>query len=196
MNILQLNIDGIRNKFLELKHYMHKHKFHIAILQETKLKHTQKTPRIPNYTAIRQDRQHGEGGGLITYINHNISYIEKTQHIRTLIQADRHTELQAFNIKTGHNKHITIINTYIPPEHSPGLPAHYTVRLQELNTLPDILLGGDFNAKHTDWYAHQDITQRGTDIITQLDQLYILNNTEMHTHTYHTKLILDSPHQT
>lgn len=185
INILQLNIDGIRNKHLELKHFLHKHKIHIAIIQETKLRHTHKTPNIPNFTAIRQDRQHGEGGGLITYIHHNLSYIEKTQHIRTITQVDRHTELQAFNIKTGHNKHITIINTYIPPEHSPGLPANYMIRLQALNTLPNILLGGDFNAKHTDWYIHQDSTQRGRDICTQLDQLYILNNTNSHTHIPH-----------
>ena len=185
INVLQLNIDGLRNKHIALKHFLHKHRIHIALIQETKLKHTHKTPTIPNYTPIRQDRQHGEGGGLITYIHHNISYIEKTQHIRTLTHADRHTELQAFYIKTGHDKQITIINTYIPPEHSPGLPPNYTIRLHSLNTLQDILLGGDFNAKHTDWYTQQTNTQRGEEICTQLDQLHILNNTDSHTHIPH-----------
>ena len=180
INILQLNIDGIRNKHMELKHFMHQHRIHIAMIQETKLKHTHRTPNIPNYTAIRQDRQHGEGGGLITYIHHNTPYIESTEHIRTLTQVDRHTELQAFEIKTGHNKQITLINTYIPPEHSPGLPVNYTITLQALNNLPNILLGGDFNAKHTDWYTPQDNTQRGEEICAQLDQLYILNNTDTH----------------
>ena len=170
---------------MELKHFMHQHRIHIAMIQETKLKHTHRTPNIPNYTAIRQDRQHGEGGGLITYIHHNTPYIESTEHIRTLTQVDRHTELQAFEIKTGHNKQITLINTYIPPEHSPGLPVNYTITLQALNNLPNILLGGDFNAKHTDWYTHQDNTQRGEEICTQLDQLYILNNTDTHTHIPH-----------
>ena len=73
------------------------------MIQETKLNHTHRTPNIPNYTAIRQDRQHGEGGGLITYMHHNTPYIEQTQQIRTLTQVNRHTEIQAFKIKAGYN---------------------------------------------------------------------------------------------
>jgi hypothetical protein len=58
LNILQLDIDGLRTKHVELKQYMHSNKIHVAIIQETKLRHSHKTPSIPNYTAIRQYRQH------------------------------------------------------------------------------------------------------------------------------------------
>jgi hypothetical protein len=35
LNILQLNIDGLRTKHVELKQYMHSNKIHVAIIQET-----------------------------------------------------------------------------------------------------------------------------------------------------------------
>lgn len=143
--------------------------------------HTYTTPSIPNYTTVRQDRHHAKVEGPITYIHHSISYIEKTQHIRTLAQVDRHTELQAFMIKTNYNKHITLINTCIPPEHSSGIPANYTWRLLGLNPLPNINLGEISMPKHRLVRPINHVqTQKGTEISTQLDQLYILNNTDIH----------------
>ena len=63
INISQCNINDKR-KHQELKHFMHYHNIHIGIIQETELQYRHKTPTIPNYTAIRYDRQHGQGGGL------------------------------------------------------------------------------------------------------------------------------------
>jgi len=44
----------------------------IAIIQETKLHSSGKTPHMPNYTCVRHDRKDEEnvhtGGGLIFYI--------------------------------------------------------------------------------------------------------------------------------
>ena len=65
INILQLNIVGIRNKIEQLTHFMHTNNKHITLLQETKLRQTHKTP-------LRRDRRQGEGGGLITFIRHTI----------------------------------------------------------------------------------------------------------------------------
>lgn len=46
---------------------------------------------------------------------------------------------------------------------------------------PNIILKGNFNAKHTDWCAQQYITQ-SREISTQLDQLYMLNKIDTRTH--------------
>lgn len=92
--------------------------------------------------------------------------MKKTQHIRThiLVQVDKRKKLQAFLIQKGHNKHIALINTYFPLEHSLGILAKYTGRMQAIPF--QILFWGETNAKRTDRYT-QDITQ--------LNQLYILN---------------------
>jgi hypothetical protein len=98
LTILQLNIDGLSTKHVEFKQYMHSNRIHVAIIQETRLWHSHKIPSIPNHSAIRQDWSHGESGGLITYIHHNIAYLEETQHIRFLIQVDRHSRHRTTSI--------------------------------------------------------------------------------------------------
>ncbi|KAF2348548.1 Reverse transcriptase domain [Trinorchestia longiramus] len=115
---------------MKLEHYMLKHHIHVALTQETKLQHQHRTSTIPNYSVTRQDRQHGKGGGLITYIHHNINNIDTSQITHNLLRIDHHTEPQSFKIETGMNKHITIINAYIPPDTSPTLPAGCGIQTQ------------------------------------------------------------------
>ena len=83
--ILQLNIDGINTKKQELTHFIKQHNIHIAILQETKLRHTQKTPSFHQFTTIRQDRADGIGGGLITLVHKPINYIDTSAQIKALL---------------------------------------------------------------------------------------------------------------
>ena len=54
--ILQVNINGLRNKLEELKLLIHD--THVDQIQETKLTHKVKTPKIHNFTAVRTDRLH------------------------------------------------------------------------------------------------------------------------------------------
>ena len=72
--ILQININGIRNKIEELKKLVHNTQPYIITIQETKRIQKAKTPKIPHYTTIRTDREHKQGGGLITLIKDDITF--------------------------------------------------------------------------------------------------------------------------
>jgi len=65
---MQLNINGIRNKITELKKLIDEENIDIVTIQETKLTPTAKTPNIPNYSSIRNDRNSDKGGGQLNYI--------------------------------------------------------------------------------------------------------------------------------
>jgi len=92
INILQLNIDGINTKIQTHSLYntaylVNEHTIHIAMIQESKLKGHSITPSIgDNSTEIRNDRKVSDGGGLITYIHKNISYIDTTKNTRALLR--------------------------------------------------------------------------------------------------------------
>ena len=71
--ILQVNVNGLRNKLEELKLLIHDTHADITIL-ETKLTPKAKTPTIHNFTAVRADRLHKAWCGLITLIRYNITF--------------------------------------------------------------------------------------------------------------------------
>ena len=133
---------------------MHTNNIHIALLQETKLRQTHKTPTIKHYTPLRQDRRQGEGGGLITYVHHTIRYTDTTDATQNLTNPDTTAETQSIRISTGHTQYINIINIYIPPDTSPTVPRNYIPNLHQLGNIPHTLIAGDFNAKDTTWYSH------------------------------------------
>ena len=56
--ILQVNINGLRNKLEELKLLIHDTHADIITIQETKLTPKTKTPKIHNFTSVRTDRLH------------------------------------------------------------------------------------------------------------------------------------------
>jgi len=80
LKILQLNINGIQNKTMELQKLLTDQNIDIALIQESKLNSSSKTPYILNYSNSRQDRQNSNskqklsGGGLIIYIKNNLPW--------------------------------------------------------------------------------------------------------------------------
>ena len=108
--ILQININGIRNKIEELKNIVHNTQPDIVTIQETKLTQKAKTPKIPHYTTIRTDKRAQARRGLITLIKDDITFTNINKAINTHI-----TELQLIKIHIGKTKHITVANTYFPP---------------------------------------------------------------------------------
>ena len=110
--ILQVNINGLRNKLEELKLLIHDTHADIIIIQETKLTNKAKTPKIHNFTAVRTDRLHKVGGGFITLVRDNITFT--TTDIPSTINT-HNTELQMVKVHINNTKHITIANIYIPP---------------------------------------------------------------------------------
>ena len=96
---IQLNANGIRSTVEELKHLLLTTQPDVVAVQESKLNPASRTPKVPNYTAIRTDRKHKQGGGLITYIKSDTTFT----HIKTpqTINTDN-TETQLLEIHTKH----------------------------------------------------------------------------------------------
>ena len=101
--LLQLNINSITNKHEELKLLVTELQPDIITIQETKLKKHNKTPQIPTYSAIRTDRANGKGGGLLTYIKHNITFSDTK--IPNFINPIN-TELQIIQLHITHKKNL------------------------------------------------------------------------------------------
>ena len=118
--ILQVNINGLKNKLEELKLLIHDPHADIITIQETKLALKVKIPKVHNFTTVRNDRLHKTGGGLITLIRYNITFT--TTDIPSTINTHS-TELQMVKVHINNTKHITIANIYIPPRDSTS--THY-----------------------------------------------------------------------
>ena len=82
--ILQVNINGLRNKLEEFKLLIHDTHADIITIQETKLTPKAKTPKIHNFTSVRTDRLHKAGGGLITLIRHHYSHYNRHDSFDTI----------------------------------------------------------------------------------------------------------------
>ena len=110
--ILQVNINGIKNKLEELKLLIHDTHTYIVTIQKIKLTPKAKTPKLYNFATVRADRLHKAGGELITLIRDNITFT--TTDIPSTINT-HNTELQMVKVHIHNTKHITIANIYIPP---------------------------------------------------------------------------------
>ena len=161
IKILQLNANGIRSTVKELKHLIHTTQPDIITIQESKLSFASRTPQISHFTAIRTDREHKQGGGLITYIKSDTTFT----HIKTpqLINTDN-TEIQLLNIHTKHFKDITIANIYMAPRNT-TTPHHDNVDttdtditncIQYITNIPNSIITGDVNAHSTLWHSYRD----------------------------------------
>ena len=157
--ILQVNINGLRNKLEELKLLIHDTHADIITIQETKLTPKSKTPKIPNFTAVRTDRLHNAGGGLITLIRYNITFT--TTDIPSTINT-HNTELQMVMVHIKNTKHITIANIYIPPRDTTS--THYKTAdtdlqqcIQYITNIPHSVLTGDVNAHSTLWHSYSPV---------------------------------------
>ena len=113
--MLQLNANRIRSTVEELKHLLLTAQPDVVAIQESKINPASRTPKIPDYTAIRTDRKHKQVGGLITYIKSDTTFT----HIKTpqTINTDN-TEIQLLKMHTKHFKDITIANIYIAPRNT------------------------------------------------------------------------------
>ena len=177
--ILQVNINGLRNKLEELKLLIHDTHADIIPIQETKFTPKAKTPKIHNFTAVRTDRLHKSGGGLITLIRYNITFTTIDMHstINT-----HNTEFQMVKVNINNTKHITIANIYIPPRDTRS--THYkTHGHTTLHTVhhdhTTLSITGVVNAHSTPWHSYTD-DHRGqliADVISNSDHITLNINT-------------------
>lgn len=141
------NATGVRNKKLELQHFIVQHKIDIVLLSETHLR-----PNAPfklrNMIGYRTDRQ-GLGGGTAIYLRRTIPHREVT------LPPLQQLEATAVSIWTDLGE-VTFVATYLRP-------AAQLIRQDLQNILAPngkTFIGGDWNAKHTTWNSRV-ITPRG-----------------------------------
>ena len=106
--ILQVNINGPRNKLEEPKLLIHDTHADIFTIQETKLTPKAKTPKIHNFTAVHTNRLHKAGGGLITLFRDNITFI--TTDIPSTINTTHNFKWSRYTLTT---LNISQYHTYI-----------------------------------------------------------------------------------
>ena len=117
---------------------------------------------ITNFSAIRLDRPSSQkGGGLLTYINNNITY---SQIPTPTNQITNNIELITTKIHLKHtNLHIS--NVYIPPNTN-NIDNSITNLFIHLTSLPNSIITGDFNAHSQTW--HFPFTDHRGQLITSL----------------------------
>ena len=150
--ILQFNANGIRNKVNELQLLTERTNADIITIQESKLQPNHKTPNIHNYTTIRTDRQHKQGGGLLTFVKNNIKFSQLDIPNTTPV------ELQIVKIHLSTSKHIHVANMYIPPRDTNQISLAeedtiITKIMMNIISLPQTLITADINAHSPLWYS-------------------------------------------
>ena len=171
MKLMQININGIRNKCQELVTLLHENQIDVAAIQETKLEPGSADPPTPGYAIFREDRQHKKGGGLAFLVSHRTKFTP----VNISRPADD-AEFQAVDIYTGNDK-IRVINFYLPTE-AQASP-------QQIKSLLDAttIVVGDANAHHPLWDKKGKPDQRGEEMIELLEDgnLVLLNEPNTYT---------------
>ena len=153
-NVLQLNANGIGNKLTKLGVVLERNNVKVAVIQELKLAPKPKNPCIRNYTTVRKDRPHGQGGGLLIFIHRSITFSKQPSSPESL--SDPHLEELSIKPERGNAK-LIISNVYMPPA-SPCSNG-YQSSIEHLLTTPHTLILGDFNAHHPSWYSRSTDTR-------------------------------------
>ena len=161
LRILQWNADGISTKTTELAAFLSDNEIGVALIQESKLVKSSKTPFIDGYRPVRADRKNAShpGGGLITYINENIAF---KNHGSTQIGI---VETQSISIQQSVRSWLKFTNVYIPPGES-------DVDLSWIQTSKNTVLAGDWNGHTRLWDESQPEDKRGDKMLDWI----ILNN--------------------
>ena len=171
LRLLQWNADGLKSKIDELAPRLDALKIDIALIQETKLSKTDRTPYIKGFKSVREDRKANiRGGGLITYIRDSLIYeIVDRRHKKA-------TEILTIRVRLNRSKWVTATNLYCPPVNSTG--QEISLELSSIPKAASSIICGDFNAHHPIWDFIQPEDDRGTDIVewAHTNSLAILND--------------------
>jgi hypothetical protein len=180
LKILQININGIRNKISELNLLISETKPDIINIQESKLTAECKTPFVNGYTPARKDRVVNKGGGLLTYINSKLTFSEIANP--NLLNSSN-IELSSIDVITDTKNKVRVHNLYIPPRDSNTLnpksedqeiTACFNYMLNDNNSI----ITGDINAHSKLWY-NKNNDHRGnliSDLILNSDHAVLNSN--------------------
>ena len=124
----------------------------MVVIQKSKLSLKSKNPYIQNYTIVRKDHSHGQGGGLLIFIHRSKTFSKHPLSLESL--SDSHLEELSIKAELGNTK-LIISNVYIPT-----VSNGYHSSIEHLLTTQDTLSLGDFNAQQPSWYT-RSIDTRG-----------------------------------
>ena len=140
------------------------------MIQETKLRLGDTSPRIPGYACLRDDRKAMYGGGLMTYIKETLIFERIGYSTRSS------TEVMTFRVKLGKNKWLNLTNVYAPP------PTHChedcKVVTNIIPTSENCIIVGDFNSHSPVWDRDFTTDKRGEEVEDWLiaEDLEVLNS--------------------
>ena len=175
LRVMQWNAGGIARKIGELEERLKTQLIDVCLIQESKLRKTDRTPFIKGFSTLRQDRVGGTGGGLLTFIRNEIAFERLPGS-----QKDG-TEIQRCRIKFSKNRWATIANVYCPPNNSLGNTTT-TLRTDLLPSDAQSVIAGDLNAHSALWDDIQPDDARGEQVEDLLlDKSLTLLNTGEHT---------------
>ena len=170
LQIGHLNIQSIRNKLDELKHFIAYYNLDILSLNETHLKPSHKIS-IPNFNIIRLDRQNKNGGGVCVIIRSTIDY----NQIFPGDLADEEAIILEFPTISIHHDRLIFASYYSPPNKT--ISKELTENIFKLSE--NVLLVGDLNAHHEDWLSSKS-NQKGRIVSNLLEthNLVLVNSPE------------------
>ena len=170
LKIYQWNADGLATKIYELKNRLAEKEIDICMIQETKLRLGDTSPRIPGYACLRDDRKAMYGGGLMTYIKETLIFERIGYSTRSS------TEVMTFRVKLEKNKWLNLTNVYAPP------PTHChedcKVVTNIIPTSENCIIVGDFNSHSPVWDRDFTPDKRGEEVEDWLiaEDLEVLNS--------------------
>ncbi|KAK3922802.1 RNA-directed DNA polymerase from mobile element jockey [Frankliniella fusca] len=138
MKIISWNINGLRARRPELELLISKHNPDIILLQETMLMKTTVIDNFDHYNITRRERDTGYRGGVAILSRKEIDF-------HAIENSPSTAETTTIIASIGRRK-IQITSAYLPPGRT---------RKRDLLATPlarkNIILGGDLNAKNTNW---------------------------------------------
>jgi len=160
VRICHFNVRSLvaNNRLNELSIFVSSNNVDVLCLSETWLKPSilSSTLSLPGFQPpLRRDRIGGRGGGVAIYLRDGLS--SKTLKCTTPAEI----ECLAVQLRLPRKKRISILTCYRPPS------SDVTKFLDSLDTIfnelhhENILLTGDFNAKHSEWFTGQQSDHQG-----------------------------------
>ena len=133
---------------------MENNKVKVVVIQESKLTSKSKNPCIQKYTTVRQDRRHGQGGGLLIFTHWSVTFSKQPLSAESL--SDPHLEKLTIGADIRNTK-LIISNIYIPSVIF--CDNGYQSLIEHLLTTQDTLILGDLNAQQPSSYSRSTDTR-------------------------------------
>ncbi|PNF35987.1 hypothetical protein B7P43_G02293 [Cryptotermes secundus] len=149
LRIVLWNANGLISHKLELQTFLNIHKIDIALISETHFT-TRTVFKVPNYKVYHIPHPGDRArGGAAVIIRNSISHHELTHH--------QNVKFQAANVKVNVKPWPLIVSAvYCPPKHAIS-SEEYVEFLETYGS--KYIIGGDWNAKHTQWGARLTTTK-------------------------------------